>query len=330
MAYPQERPRRLRRTAGLRRLVRETRLAPEDLICPVFVREGISGPRAIASMPGQRQETVASAREVAAEAVELGCAAVLLFGIPQGKDGQGSGAWDEQGIVQTALRSLRADHGEGCVLIADCCLDEYTNHGQCGVLGSDGSVDNDRTLELYSRVAVSQAAAGADIIAPSGMMDGQVGAIRQALDAAGFTETAILAYSAKYASVLYGPFRDAADCAPREGDRRSYQMDVANLREAVRETALDLEEGADMVMVKPALTALDVVARVRDRTDLPLLAYCVSGEYAMLHAAAMAGAFDERAAVLEALTAVRRAGADAIITYHARQAARWLREEKSL
>ena len=214
------------------------------------------------------------------------------------------------------------------MLIADCCLDEYTDHGHCGILLADGRVDNDATLDLYARIAVSQAAAGADVIAPSGMMDGQVAAIRQALDDAGFAETAILAYSAKYASVMYGPFRDAADCAPKHGDRRGYQMDVANQREAVRETLLDIEEGADMVMVKPALTCLDVVARVRDATDLPLAAYCVSGEYAMLRAAAAAGAFEERAAVLEALTAIRRAGADMVITYHARQVARWLAEDR--
>jgi len=329
MPFPLERSRRLRRTAALRRLVRETRLRPEDLVCPVFVRAGITEPVAIAAMPGQHQETVTGAAAVVAEAVGLGCGAVILFGIPAVKDEQGSEAWAAEGIVQTALRRLRHEHGDSCVLIADCCLDEYTDHGHCGVLAPDGSVDNDRTLELYGRVAVSQAAAGADIIAPSGMMDGQVGAIRSALDAAGYAGTAILAYSVKYASVMYGPFREAADCAPRSGDRQGYQMDVANVREAMRETALDVGEGADMVMVKPALTALDVVARVRDNTELPLLAYCVSGEYAMLHAAAAAGAFEERTAVLEALTAVRRAGADAVITYHARQAARWLREEDS-
>ena len=229
--------------------------------------------------------------------------------------------------MQRALASLRRNFGDDCVLIADCCLDEYTDHGHCGVLRPDGSVDNDATIEVYGRIAVSQAAAGADIIAPSGMMDGQVGAIRRALDENGFPETAILAYSAKYASVMYGPFRDAADCAPQSGDRRSYQMDLANQREAVRRARLDVAEGADMVMVKPALTALDVVARVRDAVEVPIAAYCVSGEYAMLHAAAAQGAFEERAAVLEALTAIRRAGADLVITYDARRAARWLREE---
>jgi porphobilinogen synthase len=327
MAFPTDRPRRLRRTAALRALVRETRLAPGDLIYPAFVREDITAPVPIASMPGQRQETVESLAVAVDDALAVGCAAVIVFGIPQAKDGRGSQAWAADGIVQRALRSLRARYGSDAVLIADCCLDEYTDHGHCGVLRDDGSVDNDATIDLYGRIAVAQAAAGADIIAPSGMMDGQVGAIRGALDGAGFADTAVLSYSAKYASVMYGPFREAADCAPQSGDRHSYQMDVANQREAVRRTLLDVEEGADMVMVKPALTALDVVARVRDATDVPVAAYCVSGEYAMLHAAAAAGAFDERAAVLEALTAIRRAGADLVITYDARQAARWLLEE---
>jgi porphobilinogen synthase len=329
MAFPTDRPRRLRRTAALRALAAETRLAPGDLICPVFVREGIDAPVAISSMPHQQQETVASAVTAVDDAVAAGCAAVVLFGIPLVKDARGSQAWADDGIVQQALRSLRDRHGDGAVLIADCCLDEYTDHGHCGVLLDDGTVDNDATIELYGRVAVAQAAAGADIIAPSGMMDGQVGAIRGALDAAGFQQTAILSYSAKYASVMYGPFREAADCAPRSGDRRTYQMDIANQREAVRRIVADVAEGADMIMVKPALTALDVVARVRDATDLPLAAYCVSGEYAMLHAGAAAGAFDERAAVIESLTAIRRAGADLVITYDARRAARWLQEERS-
>jgi porphobilinogen synthase len=327
MAFPSDRPRRLRRTAALRAMARETLLTPGHLIHPAFVREGITEPVPIASMPGQQQETIASLVVAVRDAVDAGCAAVLLFGVPEHKDAEGSQAWDAEGIVQRALRSLRDAFGDRCVLIADCCLDEYTDHGHCGVLRADGSVDNDATVELYTRVAVSQAAAGADMIAPSGMMDGQVAAIRRALDRNGFADTAVLAYSAKYASVMYGPFRDAADCAPRFGDRRSYQMDVANQREAVRRAVGDVVEGADMVMVKPALTALDVVARVRDATDVPVAAYCVSGEYAMLHAAAAAGAFDERSAVLESLTAIRRAGADLIITYDARRAARWLREE---
>jgi porphobilinogen synthase len=327
MAFPSDRPRRLRRTAALRALARETTLAPGDLIQPLFVREGIDQPVPIASMVQQRQETLESLTELVDDSVAAGCAAVILFGVPETKDAIGSQAWDEQGIVQRALRGLRAHRGDSCVLIADCCLDEYTDHGHCGVLRENGTVDNDATIELYGRIAVAQAAAGADIIAPSGMMDGQVGAIRRALDSNGFKETAILAYSAKYASVMYGPFRDAADCAPQSGDRRSYQMDVGNQREAVRGAVRDVAEGADMVMVKPALTALDVVARVRDATDVPLAAYCVSGEYAMLHAAAAQGAFDERAAVLESLMAIRRAGADLIITYDARQAARWLQED---
>ena len=327
MPFPTERPRRLRRTPALRRLAGETRLSPADLVHPLFVREGVDAPVAIASMPGHRQETVESAAGTVAGALQVGVSAVLLFGVPARKDATGSEAWNDEGIVQTALRALRGRFGADCVLIADCCLDEYTDHGHCGVLREDGSVDNDATLELYARAAVSQARAGADVIAPSGMMDGQVGAIRAALDGAGFADTAILAYSAKYASVMYGPFRDAADCAPRSGDRRGYQMDAGNAREALREVALDLSEGADMVMVKPALAYLDVTRRVRAAVDVPVAAYNVSGEYAMIAHAARAGAFDERAAALEVLTAIRRAGADIIISYHALQAARWLREE---
>jgi porphobilinogen synthase len=329
MPFPVDRPRRLRRTPALRRLVRETRLLPDDLILPAFVNEALDAPREISTMPGQVQESHESLLRTVQDARQLGITAVTLFGVPQHKDAEGSEAWNEQGVVQTAIRRLKHEFDDDVVVIADNCLDEYTDHGHCGVLRPDGSVDNDATLELYARTAVSQAAAGADIIAPSGMMDGQVAAIRQALDDNGFEETAILAYSAKYASVMYGPFRVAADSAPRHGDRRSYQMDVANQREAVRETLLDIDEGADMVMVKPAMTALDVVARVRDATDLPLCAYCVSGEYAMLRAAAAAGAFDERAAVLETLTGIRRAGADMVITYHAREVARWLNEERA-
>jgi porphobilinogen synthase len=327
MSFPSDRPRRLRRTPALRALARETTLVPRDLIQPAFVREGITAPVPITSMPGQQQETIESLSHAVDDAVRAGCAAVILFGVPEHKDDRGSQAWDDDGIVQRALRSLRSQFGDDCLLIADCCLDEFTDHGHCGVLRDDGIVDNDATIELYARIAVSQAAAGADIIAPSGMMDGQVAAIRAALDENDLQDIAVLAYSAKYASVMYGPFREAADCAPRSGDRRSYQMDVANVREAVRRVHTDVAEGADMVMVKPALTALDVVARVRDAVDVPIAAYWVSGEYAMLHAAAAAGAFDERAAVLEGLTAIRRAGADLIITYDARQAARWLREE---
>ena len=327
MPFPEERPRRLRRTPALRRLAREAQLSPDRLVQPLFVREGIPRPLAIDSLPGHHQHTLESAAAEAERAVEAGVGALLLFGIPERKDALGSEAWSESGVVQAALGSLRQRLGGECLLIADCCLDEYTDHGHCGVLGEDGSVDNDRTIELYARIAVSQAAAGADVIAPSGMMDGQVAAIRRALDGAGFADTPILAYSAKYASVMYGPFREAADCAPKSGDRRGYQMDVANSREAVREALLDVAEGADMVMVKPALTCLDVIARVRESVAVPVAAYNVSGEYAMIAHAARAGAFDERAAALEALTAIRRAGADFIISYHAVQAARWLREE---
>jgi porphobilinogen synthase len=327
MPFPAERPRRLRRTPALRRLCRETRLSVSSLVLPLFVREDIAAPVAIPSLPGHRQETVDSTGAAVEQALAAGVGAVLLFGVPTRKDAVGSEAWNSDGIVQSALRSLRGRFGDDCVLIADCCLDEYTDHGHCGVLREDGSVDNDATLPLYARAAVSQARAGADVVAPSGMMDGQVGAIRAALDAAGFAETSILAYSAKYASVMYEPFRDAADCAPRSGDRRGYQMDAGNSREAVREARLDVAEGADMVMVKPALTCLDVIGRVRAAVDVPLAAYSVSGEYAMIAHAARAGAFDERAAALEALAAIHRAGADIIISYHALQAARWLREE---
>ncbi len=326
MTFPVDRPRRLRRTPALRRLVRETRLAPADLIYPAFVREDITAPLAISSMPGQYQETIESLVRSCHDAVDAGVGAVLLFGIPEHKDATGSEAWNDKGVVQRATRTLRREFGQDLVIIVDNCLDEYTDHGHCGVLREDGSVDNDATIDLYARAAVAQARAGADMIAPSGMMDGQVAAIRMGLDDADYSEIPVLAYSAKFASVMYGPFRVAADCAPKSGDRKAYQMDVANGREAVREAVLDIEEGADMIMVKPALTCLDIIARVRDTTDLPLAAYCVSGEYAMLHSAAAAGAFDEKAAVLEALTAIRRAGADLVITYDARIAARWLTE----
>ncbi|HUZ68571.1 MAG TPA: porphobilinogen synthase [Candidatus Saccharimonadales bacterium] len=328
MGFPLDRPRRLRRTPALRNLVRETQLSAGHLIHPAFVREGLQTPTPIGSMPGQQHESIESLCATVEETIALGIGAVLLFGLPTVKDAQGSGAYAEDGVVQQSIRALRQRFGDACVIIADCCLCEYTDHGHCGFLLEDGTVDNDATLELYARTAVAQAAAGADVIAPSGMMDGQVAAIRDALDTSGYTDTAILAYSAKFATVLYGPFREAAESTPRQGDRRSYQMDSANQREAVREAILDVEEGADMVMVKPALTYLDVVARVRDATDLPLAAYCVSGEFAMLHHAAAACAFDERAAVLEALGGIRRAGADMIITYHARAAARWLQEGK--
>jgi len=327
MSFPEDRPRRLRRTARLRRLVREASLRPEDLILPCFVAEGFPERREIASMPGVFQETQESLLKLVAEAAGLGVAGVILFGVPEHKDPRGSSAWDERGVVQQALAGLRREFRDDLVLMADDCLDEYTDHGHCGVLDQNGEVDNDVTIELYARVAVSQANAGADVIAPSGMMDGQVGAIREALDGAGHTSTAILAYSAKFASCFYGPFRDAADCAPQFGDRRGYQMDPPNRREAMREMELDLLEGADMLMVKPALPYLDIVREARDRFELPLGCYSVSGEYAMLKAGAAAGALDLRSAVLESHIAMRRAGADFILTYFAMDICRWLSEE---
>ncbi len=322
MAFPATRMRRLRRTPVLRDLVRETRLAAGDLVMPLFVEEGTAAPTPIEAMPGVARLPVDAAVVEAGEVAALGIPAVLLFGIPAAKDDEGSGAWDDDGIVQQAIRAIRAAHPD-LLVIADLCLCEYTSHGHCGVLHGQ-TVDNDATLDLLARTAVSQARAGADIIAPSDMMDGRVGVIRAALDADGYTDVPILAYSAKFASAFYGPFREAADSTPSFGDRRSYQMDPGNGREAVREALSDVQEGADMIMVKPALPYLDVIRRVADATDLPVAAYNVSGEYAMVKAAAAAGWLDERAAVLEALTSIRRAGADIVITYHAKDAARWL------
>ncbi|MHB1526059.1 MAG: porphobilinogen synthase [Candidatus Dormibacteria bacterium] len=327
MSFPDDRLRRLRRTPQLRQMVQEVRLRPEDLILPCFVAEPIAARREVPTMPGVFQETIESLLPVAQEAIELGVKGLLLFGIPAHKDARGSSAWDDQGVVQRALRGLRREFGDELVLLVDTCLDEYTDHGHCGVLTASGEVDNDATLELYALAAVSQARAGADVVAPSGMMDGQVGAIRAALDEHGLSSTAILAYSAKFASCFYGPFRDAAECAPKFGDRRSYQMDPANRREAMRELELDLLEGADMLMVKPALSYLDLVRQARDRFDLPLGCYSVSGEYSMLRAAASAGAFDLRSAVLETHLSMRRAGADFILTYFARDICGWLKED---
>jgi porphobilinogen synthase len=326
MAFPQTRMRRLRATRALRGLVRETQLHPSDFVLPMFVAHGLDRREPIEAMPGVERLSIAHAVDEAGEAAALGVPAVLLFGIPAAKDAEGSGAWDEEGIVQLATRAIKDAHPDTLV-IADLCLCEYTDHGHCGVLreGPHGtSVDNDATLELLARTAVSQARAGADIIAPSDMMDGRVGAIRAALDDDGFTDTPIMAYSAKFASAFYGPFREAAGSTPAFGDRRSYQMDPANAQEAIRETRLDVQEGADLVMVKPALPYLDLIRRIKDDTGMPLAAYNVSGEYAMLKAAAAAGYLDERTAVLETLTGIRRAGADIIITYHAKEAARWL------
>ncbi|HLI60845.1 MAG TPA: porphobilinogen synthase [Solirubrobacteraceae bacterium] len=327
MPFPQTRLRRLRATRALRGLVRETHLDPGDFIYPLFVAHGIDRRQPIEAMPGVAQLSIAHAVQEAGEAHALGVPAVLLFGLPATKDEQGSRAWDEEGIVQLATRAIKEAHPE-LIVIADLCLCEYTSHGHCGVLArrADGSmdVDNDATLELLARTAVSQARAGADIVAPSDMMDGRVGALREALDEEGLAETPIMAYSAKFASAFYGPFREAADSAPAFGDRRGYQMDPANGEEALREARLDVEEGADILIVKPALPYLDLVHRIKEDTRLPLAAYHVSGEYAMLKAAAAAGYLDERAAVLETLTSIRRAGADMIITYHAKEAAQWL------
>ena len=319
---PERRMRRLRQTPAMRRLVAQTSLRVDDLVAPLFVREGITEPNPIASLPGVSQHTVDSLRKEVQTLAELGVPGVILFGVPMSKDAEGSQAWAEEGIVQVALRQLRADLGDAMVIMADLCVDEYTDHGHCGVLDADGRVDNDLTLAIYARIARAQADAGAHVIAPSGMMDGQVRAIRQGLDEAGHTNVAILAYAAKYASGLYGPFRDAVDVQIiGGGDRKGYQQDYRNQREALDEVALDLEEGADMVMVKPAITYLDVIAKVRALTNVPVAAYHVSGEYAMIHAAAERGWIDGPAVALEQLTAVKRAGADMILTYFARDLA---------
>jgi porphobilinogen synthase len=319
--FPLSRPRRLRRTRVLRELARETDLSRRDLVAPLFVKEGIDEPVPISSMPGHHQHTLESLRKEAAELAALGVPALLLFGIPADKDAEGSQAWAPEGIVQRALRALAADLGDEVALIGDLCLCEYTDHGHCGVLQDGGAVANDATLQRYARIAVAQAEAGAAVIAPSGMMDGQVGAIRAALDGAGFADTAILAYAAKYASGLYGPFREAAEGAPRFGDRTGYQMDPANADEALREVALDVAEGADLVMVKPAGAYLDVLWRVKQAFGLPTAAYHVSGEYAMVKAAAERGWLDGERVMLEVLTGIRRAGADLVVTYFARDAA---------
>ena len=325
MAFPATRLRRLRKSGVLRDLVRETELDVRRFIYPMFVVLGLDGREPIGAMPGIDRLSISSAVEEAGEAAGLGIPAILLFGVPAGKDAEGSGAYDDEGVVQLATRAIKDAHPD-VVVITDVCLCEYTDHGHCGVLRDDGQVDNDASIELHARTAVSQARAGADVIAPSDMMDGRVGVIRSALDEEGFSDIPIVAYSAKFASAFYGPFREAAESVPAFGDRRAYQMDPANAREAVREALLDVQEGADAVMVKPALPYLDVIRRVRDATDLPVAAYNVSGEYAMVRAAAAAGYLDERAAVLEALTGIRRAGADILVTYHAKDAARWLAE----
>ncbi|MCI0342898.1 MAG: porphobilinogen synthase [Planctomycetales bacterium] len=326
MKYPATRLRRLRRTPALRRLFRETRLAPEMLVQPLFVKEGLDRPVEIASMPGQRQHSLRSVVEAAAKAREAGVGGAILFGVPARKDPRGDGAADPAGVVPAALRALKAAVPD-LVLIADVCLCEYTTHGHCGIVVGEGphaEIANDETLPQLARAAVAYAEAGADLVAPSDMMDGRVGAIRAALDAAGRKETPILSYAAKYASAFYGPFRDAAESPPSFGDRKSHQMDPANADEALREVAQDLEEGADAVMVKPAGPNLDVIRRVKDRFQVPVAAYQVSGEYAAVKAAAARGWLDERTAALELLTAIARAGADVVLTYWATEAAGWL------
>jgi porphobilinogen synthase len=322
--FPVSRPRRLRRTAPLRRLVAETRVSPADLVLPLFVKEGIDVPAPVSSMPGVVQHTRDSLRKAAHDAVEAGVGGLILFGVPAVKDARGSAADDPDGVMQLALRDLAADVGDATVLMSDLCLDEYTDHGHCGLLTGAGEVDNDATLERYAAIAVAQAAAGTAVVAPSGMMDGQVAAIRAALDGAGHPDLPILAYAAKYSSAFYGPFREAAECAPQFGDRSSYQQDPANSDEALREIALDLAEGADAVMVKPAMSYLDVVRRVADSVTVPVAAYQVSGEYAMVEAAAANGWIDRERIILETLTSIRRAGAGIVLTYWATEAARLL------
>lgn len=320
MSFPADRPRRLRSTPAMRRLVAETHVQPSQLILPMFVAEGRSEPRPISSMPGVVQHTRDTARRVYAEAAELGLGGVMLFGLPESKDAVGSGALDPDGILNVALADARAEVGDDLLIMADLCLDEFTDHGHCGVLDARGRVDNDATVEIYAQMGVVQAESGAHVVAPSGMMDGQVAAIRSALDAAGHDDTVILAYAAKYASAFYGPFREAVDSS-LEGDRKSYQQDPANGREAIREVLLDIEEGADIVMVKPALSYLDLIADVRAAVDVPVAAYNISGELAMVEAAAANGWIDRERAIDEIIISIRRAGADIVLTYWAAELA---------
>ncbi|WP_410607077.1 porphobilinogen synthase [Amycolatopsis sp. lyj-109] len=321
--FPEHRPRRLRTTPAMRRLVGETTLRPRQLILPMFVAEGIDAPRPISSMPGVVQHTRDTLRKAAVDAVNAGVGGLMLFGIPATRDAEGSGAVDEKGILNVALRDLRQELGDATVLMADTCLDEFTDHGHCGVLDADGGVDNDATLRVYAQMAIAQVEAGAHVLGPSGMMDGQIGVIRRALDEVGHKDAAILAYSAKYASAFYGPFREAVD-SQLKGDRKTYQQDPGNGREALREIELDLAEGADMIMVKPALAYLDVIKAAADISPVPVAAYNISGEYAMVEAAAANGWLDRERTVLEVLTSIRRAGADMILTYWATEAAAWL------
>ncbi|MFY0406810.1 porphobilinogen synthase [Solicola sp. PLA-1-18] len=324
MGFPAHRPRRLRTSPAVRRLVAEVSVEPRQLVLPMFVAEGLAEPRPISSMPGVVQHTRESARAAVAEAAELGLGGVMLFGVPEHKDATGSGSLDPDGILNVAIADAAAEAGDALVVMSDLCLDEFTDHGHCGVLDDRGRVDNDATLEIYGQMGVAQAQAGAHMVGPSGMMDGQVGVVRAALDAAGFTDTSILAYAAKYSSAFYGPFREAVDSS-LQGDRKTYQQDPANAREALREVLLDVEEGADLVMVKPAMGYLDVVQRVREAVDVPVAAYNISGEYAMVEAAAERGWIDRERAIDETILSIRRAGADVVLTYWAAEVARRLR-----
>ncbi|QTG80678.1 porphobilinogen synthase [Arthrobacter crystallopoietes] len=325
MSFPSHRPRRLRATAALRKLTAEVRIENSQLILPAFIREGISEPAPLQSMPGVVQHTTDSLKRAAFEAVELGLGGIMLFGVPATRDATGSAGVDPDGVLNKAIADVKAEVGNDLVVMSDVCLDEFTDHGHCGVLTPDGAVDNDATLEIYARMAVIQAQSGADVLGPSGMMDGQVAVIRQALDEAGLKDTAVLAYAAKYTSAFYGPFREAVD-SQLSGDRKTYQMDPANRREAMLEVELDLEEGADMVMVKPAMSYLDIVADVAAMSPVPVAAYQISGEYAMIEAAAANGWIDRKPAILESVLGIRRAGADMVLTYWAAEIARWLKE----
>ncbi|WP_313817091.1 porphobilinogen synthase [Citricoccus sp.] len=325
MSFPTHRPRRLRQSAAMRRLVSETRIHPADLILPVFVREGITEPVALQSMPGVVQHTRDTLKAAAAEAAGLGVGGIMLFGIPETRDATGSAALDPNGVLNDGIRAVKEEVGDSMVVMSDLCLDEFTDHGHCGVLTEGGAVDNDATLEIYGRMGVAQAEVGADLVGPSGMMDGQVAVIRQELDDAGHQDTGILAYAAKYSSAFYGPFREAVD-SQLTGDRKTYQMDPANRREALLEVSLDLDEGADMVMVKPAMSYLDILRDVAEASDVPVSAYQISGEYAMIEAAAAHGWIDRDAAVMESVLSIRRAGADTVLTYWATELARWIKE----
>ncbi|WP_309105945.1 porphobilinogen synthase [Arthrobacter sp.] len=327
MSFPNQRPRRLRTTPAMRRMTAEHRLAPAELILPAFIREGLSEPNPIASMPGVVQHTTDSLKRAAAEAAELGLGGIMLFGIPSERDAEGSASLDPNGVLNRAIRDVRSEIGDELVVMSDVCLDEFTDHGHCGVLDGEGYVDNDATLEIYAKMAVAQADAGAHMLGPSGMMDGQIAAIRQALEKAGHTNTAVVAYAAKYASAFYGPFREAVD-SQLKGDRRTYQMDAANRREAIREVELDLAEGADVVMVKPAMSYLDILADVAAMSPVPVAAYQISGEYSMIEAAAANGWIDRQAAITESVLGIKRAGANMVLTYWAAELAGWLKESR--